>query len=152
MKLVPLSIREANAFTSAHHRHNCGTVGHKFSIGLEQGGVLIGVATVGRPVARKIDDGYTAEILRVCVYDELGVARNANSMLYGAACRACKAMGYRQVITYTLKSESGSSLKAAGFFYDGDTRLNTHGWDVPSRRRTTQQVSLMEKQRWRRIL
>ncbi len=66
---------------------------------------------VGRPVARALDDGITSEIIRTCTDG----THNANSMLYGAAVRACKAMGYRRVITYTQEDESGASLRAAGF-------------------------------------
>lgn len=148
-ELCPISLRDAHAFVNVHHRHNVGTRGHKFSIGLKLNGELIGVATVGRPIARHLDDGYTAEVTRVCVVDE---NRNANSYLYGAACRACKAMGYRSVITYTLKTESGSSLRAAGFVCESDVKINKNGWDRPNRTRKIQQVSLTPKQRWRRYL
>ena len=149
-ELVPISLREAKEFTDAHHRHNKGAKGHKFSIGLQKGGQLVGVATVGRPIARHQDDGLTAEVTRVCVFGD--DVRDANSMLYGAACRACKAMGYKSVITYTLKTESGSSLKAAGFQCDGDVRIKKDGWNVPGRAREVQEISLTPKQRWRRIL
>jgi len=150
MKIVPISLRQAAEFTTSHHRHNVGAKGHKFSIGLQDsGGVLVGVATVGRPIARHVDDGQTAEVTRVCVLEG---NRNANSMLYGAACRACKAMGYKSVVTYTLKTESGSSLKASGFVQDGEVKLNKTGWNMPNRKRKVQEVSLIPKIRWRRIL
>lgn len=149
MEIVPISLKEAAAFTTEHHRHNVGAKGHKFSIGLKDGDNLIGVATVGRPISRIVDDGATAEITRVCVLEN---NRNANSMLYGAACRACKAMGYKSVITYTLKTESGASVKAAGFKFDGDVQIHKEGWNMPNRKRDVLEVSLMPKQRWRRIL
>jgi len=74
----------------------------------------VGVAMIGRPIARALDDGLTAEINRTCTNGY----PNANSMLYGAAMRACKAMGYRRVLTYTQEDETGASLKAVGFIRD----------------------------------
>lgn len=102
LTLTPVTLRQAQAFVNDHHRHNIAPQGHKFSIGLEKAGILIGVCIVGRPIARGNDDGKTAEVLRVCVLEG---NPNANSKLYGAAVRACKAMGYTRVITYTLPEE-----------------------------------------------
>lgn len=93
---------------------------------------MVGVVVVGRPIARALDDGYTAEVTRCCVLDG---QRNANSKLYAAAARTAFAMGYRSVITYTLPEESGASLKAAGFVPAGRTRASPAGWSVPSRPR-----------------
>ena len=78
---------------------------------LEEDGETRRVAIIGRPVARKLDDGYTAEITRCCTD---GVS-NGCSMLYGAAVRACRALGFHSVITYTLQSETGASLKASNW-------------------------------------
>lgn len=109
--LVPVSLKDANAFVAEHHRHHKPTRGHKFSIGCAVEGRLVGVAIVGRPVSRYLDDGLTLEVNRLCTTGE----QNACSMLYGAAARAAKAMGYRKIITYTLDSEPGTSLRAAGW-------------------------------------
>jgi len=111
MQIRPVTFRQACAFVLALHRHNKPPRGHKFSIGVEVDGVLVGVAMVGRPVARAFDDGLTAEINRTCTDGH----RNANSKLYGASIRACKAMGYQRVITYTQADECGASLRGAGF-------------------------------------
>lgn len=132
LTLTPVTLRQAQAFVNEHHRHNVAPQGHKFSIGLEKSGVLVGVCIVGRPIARRNDDGKTAEVVRVCVLEG---NQNANSKLYGAAVRACKSMGYTRIITYTLPEESGASLRAAGFVADGLTENKPKGWDVPSRRR-----------------
>jgi hypothetical protein len=83
----------------------------KFCLGVAIGGTLAGIATIGRPVARAFDDGYTLEVNRTCTDG----TPNANSMLYGAAWRATKALGYRRLITYTQAGESGASLRAAGW-------------------------------------
>ena len=108
---VPVTFREASAFVAAHHRHNKPPRGHKFSIGVRDGMQLRGVVMVGRPIARAFDDGRTAEVNRTCTDG----TPNANSMLYGAAWRAAKAMGYLRLITYTQRGESGASLRAVGW-------------------------------------
>ncbi len=110
-RLVPVSLREANAFVEAHHRHHKPVVGHKFSIGCEVDGRLAGVVIAGRPVSRHLDNGLTLEVTRLCTTGE----RNACSMLYSAAARAAKAMGYRKIVTYTLDTEDGASIRAAGW-------------------------------------
>lgn len=109
--VVPITLAQAKAFIAEHHRHNKPPVGWKFGCGLRLDGVLVGVATAGRPVARHYDDGLTLEVNRTCTDG----TRNANSMLYGAIWRAAKAMGYRRCITYTQHDESGASLRAAGW-------------------------------------
>jgi hypothetical protein len=113
MKIVPLSLADANAFVIENHRHNKRVQGHKFSIGATYNGELIGVAISGRPVARKLDDGLTIEVTRLCVIED--APKNACSFLYRAAWRTASAMGYERLITYTTANESGASLKGAGF-------------------------------------
>lgn len=111
LKIRPITFRDACAFVKEYHRHNKPPVGHKFSVGLENDGVLCGVAMAGRPVARHFDDGRTLEVNRTCTDG----TSNANSALYGAIWRAAKAMGYRRCITYTQADETGASLRAAGW-------------------------------------
>jgi hypothetical protein len=109
--IVPLTLAAANAFVREHHRHNKPVVGHKFSIGLTQDGVLVGVGIAGRPVSRYLDDGMTLELTRVCVAP--GHA-NACSKLLGRLKQLGQLMGYTRIKTYTLLEESGSSLRAVG--------------------------------------
>lgn len=111
LRIVPVSFKAANAFVAAHHRHHKPVTGHKFSIGCEAEGRLVGVAIVGRPVSRYLDNGLTLEVTRLCTTGE----KNACSMLYAAAARAAKAIGYRKIITYTLDTEAGASIRAAGW-------------------------------------
>ncbi len=111
LNITPIELAEANAFVAQHHRHHRPAVGHKFSIAVSDNGKVRGVAIVGRPVSRMLDDGWTLEVNRVATDG----AKNACSMLYGAAWRAAKAMGYRKLITYTLPEEGGASLRAAGW-------------------------------------
>lgn len=117
--LVPLSLRAANAFVLAHHRHHRPVQGGKFSLAValdESDGAapehrIVGVAIVGRPVARHLDDGRTLEVTRLCTDG----TPNACSKLYAAACRAARALGYNRLITYTLPAEGGASLRASGW-------------------------------------
>lgn len=118
LQIVPVTRSQAQAFIARHHRHNIPSISSVFNVGLECAGELIGVAMVGLPKARFLMDGKTLEVTRTCVRE--GIA-NANSMLYGACVRAAAALGWSQLITYTLPSESGASLKAAGWKQDEGT-------------------------------
>lgn len=115
LRIVPCTYATARDFVAENHRHNKPPVGHKFSIGVIDANKLCGVAMVGRPVSRHLDDGFTLEVNRCCTDGTY----NACSMLYGAAWRAAVALGYRRLITYTRASESGTSLRASGWHCDG---------------------------------
>ena len=115
LKLKPVSLREANQFVAQHHRHHKAVTGHKFSIGCEVNGELVGVVIAGRPVSRYLDNGRTLEVTRLCTDG----TKNACSFLYAAAARAATAMGYDRIITYTLDTENGASLRAAGWICQG---------------------------------
>lgn len=130
LRLVPVSFDDACRFVAAWHRHHQPPRGHKFSTGVADGQTLVGVAIVGRPVARHYDDGQTLEVTRVATDG----TRNACSMLYTAAWQAAKAMGYRRLITYTQTNESGSSLRGAGWRVIAE-RPARPGWTCPSRPR-----------------
>lgn len=132
MTLTPVTFSDAKAFVDEHHRHNVGPQGHKYSIGLEESGKLIGVVMAGRPIARHNDDGKTLEVTRVCVLEGYP---SACSKLYAAAWRVAKNLGYQRLITYTLASEPGTSLRAAGWKVIGTTKARK-GWDTPSRPRS----------------
>lgn len=129
LELIPLTLAEANAFVEQHHRHHKPVPGHKFSLGVAQGDTVVGVAIVGRPVARGSDNGLTLEVNRCCTDG----TRNACSMLYGAAWRATKALGYRRLVTYTLPEEGGASMRASGWRLLGERGGGS--WSMPSRPR-----------------
>jgi hypothetical protein len=129
LRHVRVKLPEANAFVSAHHRHHKPVIGHLFSIGAVLGEQLVGVAIVGRPVARMRDDGETAEVTRLCTDG----TRNACSFLYGAAARAAFALGFKRIGTYILASETGATLNAAGWRMIGETKGGS--WSRPSRGR-----------------
>lgn len=143
LELKPVSLREANEFVAAHHRHHGKTTGHKFSIGVLENGILVGVAICGRPVARGADDRWTLEVNRLCTSG----TNNACSILYAASARAAKAMGYKKIITYILDSETGSSLKASGWTLDG--YVKGRSWSCESRPRKDN-APICNKQRWKK--
>lgn len=127
--ITPTTLREANAFVAAHHRHHGPARGCILCVAVSEGEAVRGVAIVGRPVSRMLDDGWTAEVVRVATDG----ARNACSMLYGASWRACRALGYRRLVTYTLPEEGGASLRAAGWRCIGEAGGGS--WDRKGRPR-----------------
>lgn len=145
LHLVPVRFRDACDFVESWHRHHAPPVGCKFCIGVANDAQsLVGVAIVGRPVSRFLDDGFTLEVTRTAVAD--GV-QNANSMLYGAAWRATKALGYSKLITYTQAGESGTSLRAAGWRVIAE-RPARSGWTTPSRPRRTIGTENIQRTLW----
>lgn len=128
--ICPTTLAEASAFVDRTHRHHTPPVGHKFSIACADGDTVVGVVIVGRPVARMFDDGLTLEVTR-CATDG---TRNASSLLYGAAWRAARALGYRRLITYTRRDEGGASLRGAGWRIVAE-RGPRPGWNMPGRPR-----------------
>ena len=111
LRIVPITQREAFAFVKKHHRHHRNPRASVFQVAVAEEDKIVGVAIVNRPVARMLDNGWTLEVARCCTDG----SRNACSMLYGAAWRAAKALGYKKVVTYTLPEEGGGSLRGAGW-------------------------------------
>lgn len=116
LAVVPVTLREAHAFVDANHRHHRAPQGGLFAVGCADEDGMRGVVIVGRPVARNAQDGWTVEVTRLCTDG----APNAASMLYRAAWRAARAMGYQRLITYTLPQEGGASLRGAGLRLIGE--------------------------------
>lgn len=115
VRIVPLTLAQANALVARWHRHHKRVVGHRFSLGCEADGVLVGAVIVGRPVARMTDKDFTCEVTRL-VTDG---TKNACSMLYQAAARTAREMGFERIQTFILESEPGVSLKASGWKCEG---------------------------------
>lgn len=144
LRTAPITLRAANAWVTEVHRHHGPVRGHRFSVAVvDEHGQIHGVGIAGRPVSRKLDDGEHLEVLRVATDG----TRNACSMLYGALRRAALALGYRpeNVLTYTLGSEPGTSLWAAG--WHPVARTDGGSWDRPSRGRTDRHPT-EPKTRW----
>jgi hypothetical protein len=129
LEIVPCELSEANAFVSQHHRHHGPVVGHKFSLAVSDGEKVRGVAIVGRPCSRMLQDGETLEVTRVATDGAI----NACSALYSACWRAARAMGYRRLVTYILAEELGTSVRAAGWQQVGATRAES--WNRKTRPR-----------------
>ena len=129
LQIVPIDFAEANAFVAQYHRHHKPMPGAKFSVAVSDGDKVVGVAMIGRPVARMLDDGWTLEVNRCCTDG----TKNACSILYAAAWRAARAMGWRKLITYILDTEPGTSLSAAGWKCVG--KAGGGSWSGPSRPR-----------------
>lgn len=111
LQLQPITWKEAVEFITTFHRHHKPPQGWKFGIAVNDTEKVVGVIVVGRPVSRHLDNGLTLEVTRCCTDG----TPNVCSKLYGAAWRATKAMGYQRLITYTLDTEDGASLKASGW-------------------------------------
>lgn len=141
LQIVPCNISDAKSFVDQHHRHHKAPIGGLFAVACADGDSVVGVAIVGRPVARMLDDGFTAEVTRLC---SLGV-KNAPSMLYQACWRAARALGFRKLITYTLESETGHSLIASG--WKKIAEVKGRSWHCPSRPRVDKHP-LQNKIRW----
>lgn len=155
LTIRPITLRDANAYVAAHHRHNQPTNGHKWSLALYDGERLCGVAIAGQPIARKLDDGMTIEVRRLCTDG----TKDACSKLYGACARVAREMGYRKIITYTLVSEPGTSLRASGWKNCGEA--GGLSWNMPSRPREVEQITMFgtvrkypdeKKIRWEKVL
>jgi hypothetical protein len=147
LKIVPLSLKEANEFVTKYHRHNKKCQGHKFSLGAIFKNELVGVVIVGRPVSRRLDNKLTLEISRNCVLDN--APKGTCSFLYSKAIKVWQTMGGKKIITYTLDYESGSSLKAVNFKKEKIVQVfkkNT-GWTTRENR-VWQEVQKTPRIRW----
>lgn len=141
--VAPITLRGANAFVALRHRHHRPVRGCCFCIAATTIDGVVGVCIVGRPVARHLQDGLTAEVTRLCTDG----TPNACSLLYGAAWRAARAIGYTRLVTYTLPEEGGASLRGAGWRCVGEAGGGS--WSRPSRAREDK-APTRSKLRWER--
>jgi len=142
LRIVPTTIKAARIFVGHHHRHHKAPVGGLFAVAVARGDQVVGVAMIGRPTARMDQDGRTAEVTRLCVLDD---QPNACSMLYGAAWRAARALGWSRLITFILAEEEGTTLRAAGWHCIGEAGGGS--WSRPSRHRQDT-APIQGKLRW----
>jgi hypothetical protein len=141
ISLAPCSIQDAREFIRQFHRHHKPPISGLFAVACALDGQVCGVAIVGRPVARGLQDGWTAEVTRLATNG----TKNACSILYSACWRAARAIGYRRLVTYTLASETGTSLQAAGWRDIG--RVSGRSWHCESRPRVDRHPT-QDKIRW----
>ncbi len=151
MKIVPLILREANDFVEQWHRHSARTSndGGKFAIGLEHDGQLVGVAIVGRPIARLLHEEGAAELLRLCTSP--AAPKGAGSKLYARARRIWQLMGGTKFHTYTWADESGASMRGAGLKTPAAV-VEGEQWDREARPRKRRAVYDERKVRWTEAL
>ena len=145
LKAVPVTQKRAAEFVKEMHRHHPPARGDLFRVGAQMDGKLVGIAQVGRPVARALDDGKTCEVIRLCTDG----ADNACSFLYARAARIAAAMGYEKIITYILEEETGTSLKAAG--WEKEALVAGRSWSCKSRPREDH-APTCNKTRWAKSL
>jgi len=148
VRIVPLTIKQANAVVGEHHRHSSPTHGGKWAIGCEHDGALVGACIVARPVARLLNDDHTAEVTRLVVVPNS--PKNTCSFLYAAARRIWAAMGGSKILTYTLQKETGASLRGAGWQIAAKTRPG--GWARTGRKRQDRKIYNEPKIRWEAVI
>ena len=161
LKLIPLTLKKANELIARLHRHHKPVVGHRFTIGVEKDGELVGAAVTGRPVARMTEQYSTAEVTRLVTDGTPHVC----SKLYSASARAAEAMGYDRIQTFILGSEPGTSLVASGWYRikangergeceNGCTECTSDGgdWNHSWRKGRRTDQPMVSKQRWGRKL
>lgn len=142
LRIVPCSLEAARDFVAMHHRHHKPSTGARYAVAAaDEEGRIRGVALIGRPVARLLDDGWTLEVNRVATDG----CPNACSALYGAAQRLAKALGYHRLVTYIREDEPGISLRAAGWTHEGEIRARS--WNMPGRARTDK-TEIVRRSRW----
>ncbi len=146
LTLFPATLKQANQMIAALHRHHKPVVGHRFSIGCEDDkGIIHGIAVIGRPVSRMVEQYRTAEVTRL-VTDG---TPNVCSKLYSACARAAEAMGYERIQTTILDTEPGISLKAAGWKFSHIVKGGD--WNRPSRGGRRIDQPMCDKQVWNKI-
>lgn len=118
LKIAQCELKDANIFIAEHHRHHKPVCGHRFSIRVVDGDRTVGVAVVGRPVARGCNAQKVLEVTRLCTDG----TKNACSILYAACARIGRELGYESIQTYVLESESAVSLVASGWKFSHATK------------------------------
>jgi hypothetical protein len=137
----PTALKHAAKFIGVEHRHNRVMGIQRWALAADADGRLVGVVVVGNPKARMLQHSRRFEVTRLATDG----TDNACSYLYGAAIRTARAMGIWSLKTYTLMSESGSSLRAVHARDEGE--VSADEWDRPSRRRITKHT-VAPRRRW----
>jgi hypothetical protein len=152
----PISIKVANEFVGDFHRHHRPTVRNngKWALAaLDVSGEVVGVVIASSPVSATYMDGLTIELTRLCV--KPGAPKGVCSFLLSKCCAIWRSMGGARVITYTLESESGASLRGAGWVLSGVVKPHKR-WQNKSKvdgvERAVLEIYELTKNRWVRLL
>jgi len=149
LKIVPLELKELNVLVETYHRHHKKVQGHRFSLGVIDAKTenLVGGCSVGRPVARKVNPKEVLEVTRLVINGH----KNACSILYAAAARIGREMGYKKIQTYILETESGHNLSVSGWELEAENIGGGQWKHTDGKPRRTDQP-ICKKQRWSTIL
>ena len=146
VSIIPCTFPKANAFVKSLHRHHAPIPGGFawFCVAAIVQGTVRGTAIAGRPTNRNNDDQLTVEVLRLTSDG----TPNVCSALLGSCANAAKAIGARRIITYTLDSESGVSLRGAGWVCE-ETGIESWWTHVGTRTPAVDRPHMSEtKARW----
>lgn len=156
LKAMPITIKLANQFIRDHHRHHRPTVRNngRWAIAcINSEETLVGVAIASSPVSASYMDGSTLEVTRLCVSEN--APKGACSFLLGRCCAVWRQMGGKRILTYTLQSESGASLRGAGWTLVGTVRPHKR-WEAKSKSdgisRDLLPIYMVAKNRWEKTL
>ena len=156
INIKPVSIKNANEFIKTYHRHHRPTSrnsGRWALAAYDNENELIGVAIASNPVSATYMDGITLEVTRLCVKEN--AQKGTASFLLSKCCRIRKEMGGSRIITYTLESESGSSLKGAGWNLVGHVKPHNR-WIEKSKydgkARDKLEIYQLSKYRWEKVI
>ncbi len=146
LRIMPLTLAQANELINKWHRHHKPAVGHRFSLGAVEGENLVGAAIVGRPIASECEHYAVAEVTRLVTNGH----KNACSFLYAACARVAREMGFWKIQTYILEEEKGTSLLAAGWGFEALTAGGN--WNHSWRKGRREDQPMSRKQRWGKML
>jgi hypothetical protein len=146
LRIIPLTLKEANALVRGYHRHHDKVQGCRWAIGAMKNEQLVGACIVGRCQARMVEQYLECSVTRLVTFG----GKNECSFLYGAAARIAREMGYEKIRTEILENEPGTSLKAAGWTYSHTTKGGNY--DRPSRKRSVGKYPEGPKQVWFKVL
>lgn len=155
--IKPITIKKANEFIADYHRHHRPTSRNsgRWAVAAYETatGEMVGVAIVGNPVSATYMDGLTIEITRLCAVDN--APKGTCSFLISRCCSIWRMMGGHKIITYTLASESGASLRGAGWEKVATVYPHNRWTDKIKRdgiKRERLEIYKLKKFRWERNL
>ena len=141
----------ARRFIERNHARCGAPVTWRFGQGCWNGSTLIGIVSVGNPVARVLASQGALEVNRLCIRRDVprALAWNCASMLYGWSAREAEQRGWQHIVTYTRADEDGGSLVAAG--WTRQALVRGRSWHSGRRPRGNRNA-FIDKVRWGKAL